>query len=169
MASWTPIYMQVGAHLYMQSTEKHKASFKRGEVGRRKSHRRCLPWKAQTFDEDLDADLMQVGAHLIMRSTEQNKASFKGVILDVAKVAGEVFMDDAIGTEQISMVFARIGGSLDIRGTTLAELDLSGAIDCRGPAVWQFQRAEHAHTLAYRRGSRTGQIEFPATIPVSQI
>jgi hypothetical protein len=85
-----------------------------------------------------------------MRSTEQNKASFKGVRLRGAKVTGNVemdgatfdgdlfadslqvgaalFMRGAIATQPINMVFARIGGNLDIRGATLAELDASGAL-----------------------------------------
>jgi hypothetical protein len=54
-----------------------------------------------TFDGDFDADSLQVGGSLIMRSSERNKA--------------------------VKMIFARIGGNLDMRNTPVSDLDLSGA------------------------------------------
>jgi len=116
-----------------------------------------------------------------MRSSGQNKASFKAVTLNSAKVAGNVgmdgatfaghlsaeamqigvslFMRSAISTEPINMVFAHIGGNLDLRGSTLAALDLSGASvagDLRlggaegsGPAIWRTKEGK-ASTLTLR-------------------
>jgi hypothetical protein len=118
--------IQVGAHLSMHSTERDKASFKGANLSGAKVTG-TVTMHGATFDEELDADSIQVGVHLIMRSTEQHKASFQGVNLPVAKVAGDVFMEGATDTQGISMVFARIDGSLDIRGAILAELNLSGA------------------------------------------
>lgn len=44
-----------------------------------------------------------------------------------AKIGSGADMQGAIANEIVNMVFARIGGSLDIRGTTFATLNLSGA------------------------------------------
>ena len=84
-----------------------------------------------------------------MRSEGQNKASFKDVFLRGAKITGQIdtsgasfdgkvnadpleagghlFMRDANCADEVVMVFARIGGGMDLRGATLAGLDLSGA------------------------------------------
>jgi uncharacterized protein YjbI with pentapeptide repeats len=102
-----------------------------------------------TFHGDLHARAMQVGASLFMGKTAKHKASFNAVFLNSAKVNGDIYLDGArfedkiaadsvqvagslimsniIATDRIKMNFAQIAGSLDIRGATLAELDLSGS------------------------------------------
>ena len=101
-----------------------------------------------TFDGKLDAASLEAG-DLLMRSEGQNKAGFKGVILAGAKITGQVFMTgaafdgalyaysleaggdlfmrDAHYADKADLVFAHVGGSLDLRGARLAGLDLSGA------------------------------------------
>jgi hypothetical protein len=44
-----------------------------------------------------------------------------------AKIGSSVDLQGAVATEAINMAFARIGGNLDISGTTLGELNLFGA------------------------------------------
>jgi hypothetical protein len=102
-----------------------------------------------TFDNALDAEAIQVGTDLLMRSTDQHKASFKDVSLMRAKVAGRanmegatfdgdlnadsievgshLLMDGITGTQPIALTFASVGGNLDLRGATLAELNLANA------------------------------------------
>ena len=118
--------LQVGAHLVMTSTDQHEASFKGINLSTAKIGGN-VEMQGASFDGDLDAIGLQVGAYLFMRSTGQHKASFQGVNLNSAKVAGDVLMDKAVGFQQINMSFIVIGGNLDISGTSLAELDLSGA------------------------------------------
>ena len=125
-----------------------------------------------SFDGTLDADALQVGGSLFMRSDGQNKASFKDVDLGGAKITGAIYMNGASfdGTlnaeglqasndlsmsdvyciKETDMMFAHIGGNLDLRGATLPGLDLSGAsiaadLDLGGPAstVWTGQDGEH--------------------------
>jgi len=72
-------------------------------------------------------------------------ASFGGTLnADSLQAGGDLFMRDASCAQQVVMFFAHIGGNLDLRGATLAGLDLSGASiagDLRfgggyKPAVW---------------------------------
>jgi uncharacterized protein YjbI with pentapeptide repeats len=139
--------MQVGAHLLMRSTEENQSSFKGVSLSYAKVTG-YVDMDGAIFDGVLNGNSMQVGANLFMRSTEQHKATFKGVDLGSAKVTGNVFMDgatfegdldaqsiqvgadlflrNAIFAQQVNMIFARIGGSLDMSGATLAEFHLSG-------------------------------------------
>jgi hypothetical protein len=102
-----------------------------------------------SVDGALNASALQVGGFLLMHSDGENKASFKEVRLGGAKITGPVdmtgasidgalnanalqvggslFMLDAHCAQAVNMVFAHIDGSLDLRGATLAGLDLSGA------------------------------------------
>ena len=102
-----------------------------------------------TVHEDLYAGALQVGASLFMGTTAKHKGTFKGIVLNSAKISGDIYlngarfdgeiganslqvggslmMSDIIATSRIKMNFAQIAGSLDIRGATLAELDLSGS------------------------------------------
>jgi len=140
--------LQIGASLFMRSTDQNRAAFK-GVILRSAKVIGTAEMDGATFDGDLNANRLQVGADLFMRSTDQNKAVFKGVTLRSAKVTGtaemdgatfdgnfdadglqvgaDLFMRDIIGTNPINMVFVHTGGSLDIHGSTLAGLDLSGA------------------------------------------
>ena len=140
--------LQVGAALWMRSTDQSKASFKEVNlVGARVAGN--VEMDGVTFDGELNIATLQVGASLYMRSTAQSKVSFKAVNLVGTKVTGNVdmdgaafgeyvnadslqvgadlFMRDIMGAQSIIMVFARIGGNVDIRGSTFAELNLSGA------------------------------------------
>jgi hypothetical protein len=100
------------------------------------------------FEGELFAGLMQIGGSLLMNSDGENKASFKEVVLNGARVAGHISMagasfdgglrayDMQIGADlfmrqahyggDVNMEFTRVGGNLDLRGATLAHLDLSG-------------------------------------------
>jgi hypothetical protein len=109
-----------------------------------------------TFDYDLEAIALQVGSSLSMKRSTAGNTRIKGLDLSSAKVNGDLHLDDAIldGSEkadigslkadalqvggsltmrnvvgnQITKInFGQIGGNLDIRGATLAELDLSGS------------------------------------------
>jgi uncharacterized protein YjbI with pentapeptide repeats len=169
--------LQVGASLFMRSTERNKASF----TGVNLNSARVtgnVEMDGATFDGELIADLLQVGAALFMRSTERNKASFTGVSLNSTRVTGNVemdgatfegyvnadslqvgahlFMRDAIGAQSISMIFARIGGNVDIRGSTFAELNLSGAfiggelrlgIWSKTPTLWRTNEGEPGNLI----------------------
>jgi hypothetical protein len=79
----------------------------------------------------------------------ERRTTFKGIVLNSAKISGDIYLNgarfdgeigadslqvggslmmaDVIATDRIKMNFAQIAGSLDIRGATLAELDLSGS------------------------------------------
>jgi len=140
--------LQAGA-LVMRSDAQNKTSFKKVVVLRGAKIAGQIDMTGAGFDGALIADSLQAGAGLLMRSEGQNKISFKDVVnLDGANVAGQVamigasfdgtlgaealhagdlFMNDAHSTHEVDMVFAHVGGSLDLRGATLAGLDLSGA------------------------------------------
>ena len=100
-------------------------------------------------DGKLIADALQVGGDLYMYSDGENKAAFKAVHLRGAKVAGQIammgatfdsgfyavslevgeilVMRDAHCADSVNMRGSHVGGVLDVRGATLAGLDLSGA------------------------------------------
>jgi uncharacterized protein YjbI with pentapeptide repeats len=101
------------------------------------------------FDGWLVLTSTQVDGHLFMRSDGQNNVSLKDVFLRFTKIAGvidmsgasidgllyadalqvdgDVGLQDARCTQKVVMVFAHVGSSLDLRGATLADVDLSGA------------------------------------------
>jgi hypothetical protein len=140
--------LQVGGSLFMSSDAQNKASFKDVVLLGAKITRQ-IDMRGASFDGKLNADKLQVGSSLLMYSEGENKASFKGVDLRSAKVAGQVamagasfggtlvadflqaggslYMDDANCAQAVDMAFAHVGGNLDLRGATLANLDLSGA------------------------------------------
>ena len=138
--------LQVGGNLYMRSTDMNKASFKNVFLGGAKVTGE-VDMRGSTFEGDLDAETLQVGSDLIMQSTDENKASFRNVFLDRAKVAGSVDFYGAtfkgaldaetlqVGSDlnmeltdvKSSLIFARIGANLDLRGAVLHKLDLSDA------------------------------------------
>jgi uncharacterized protein YjbI with pentapeptide repeats len=102
-----------------------------------------------SFEGTLNADKLQVGESLLMRSDDTNMASFKDVDLSGAKIAGQIDMIGAFfgGTldaeslqvgkdllmrlvycaQETNLSFAHVGGNLDLRGASLAGLDLSSA------------------------------------------
>jgi hypothetical protein len=123
-----------------------------------------------SFEGTLNAETLQAG-DLYMRSDGQNKASFKDVNLGGAKITGSIdmtgaffggtldaeslqagsdlSMDDVYCVNETDMIFAHVGGNLDLRGATLPGLDLSGAsiagdlqLGGRGSTVWTRQDGE---------------------------
>jgi uncharacterized protein YjbI with pentapeptide repeats len=140
--------LQVGEMLLMRSEGQNKAKFKDVDLGSAKITG-LIDMRGASFDGLLYADALQVGDMLLMYSNAQNKASFKDVDLRRAKVKGQVamvgasfdgtlnaeglqvdgplFMRHANFADAVNMVFAHIGGNLDLRGSTLAGLNLSGA------------------------------------------
>jgi uncharacterized protein YjbI with pentapeptide repeats len=140
--------LQVGDMLLMGSDRQNKACFKVVDL-RSAKVTGDIYMNGASFGGRLNADSLQVGGSLLMYSDDQNKASFKDVNLNSAKLTGQVamngasfdgkleaealqagadlFMYDAHFAHAVNMVFAHVGGSLDLRGATLAGLDLSGA------------------------------------------
>jgi uncharacterized protein YjbI with pentapeptide repeats len=140
--------VQVGESLLMRSEGKNKTSFKDVDLSSAKVTGK-IDMRGASFDGKRDANSLEVGGHLLMYSDDQNRASFKDVVLRGAKVtgpidmggasfygnldadnlqvAGTLFMRDAHYAQAVNMVFAHIGGNFDLRGATLAGLDLSGA------------------------------------------
>jgi uncharacterized protein YjbI with pentapeptide repeats len=140
--------LRAGGDLFMASTGQNKASFK--DVFLRNANiAGQIDMTGASFDSTLDADSLQVEGDLNMKSDDQNVASFKDVYLPSAKINGQINMTDAsfegelnadslrAGTDlimqdahcaqEVEMVSTHIGGNLDLRGATLAGLNLSGA------------------------------------------
>jgi uncharacterized protein YjbI with pentapeptide repeats len=135
--------LKVDGPLYMYSDDQNKASFKDVDLRSAKIAGEIF-MNGASFDGALNADALQAGGFLFMRS-----ASFKNVNLSSAKITGQIdmtgasvdgtldaeslqaggrlFMRDAHFAKEVVMVSVHVGGSLDLRGTTLAGLDLSGA------------------------------------------
>jgi uncharacterized protein YjbI with pentapeptide repeats len=163
--------LQVGRSLRMQSDGKNKASFK-DVVLRSAKITEHIDMRGASFDGTLTAASLQVGGNLSMRSEGENQASFKDVSLRVAKIGGvfdatgasfsapliaenlqvgsDLLMRDTHCAGQVGMVAAHIGGNLDLRGATLAGLDLAGASIAAGlqlgglghSVVWQGKTGE---------------------------
>jgi hypothetical protein len=163
--------LEAGGSMALGSDAQNKASFKDVIlVGAKVTGQISII--GASFDGKLDASALRAGGDLSMDSNAQNKASFKDVNLNKAKITGRVdmtgasfdgtlkadsletggnlFMRDAHCTQAVNMVFAHVGGNLDLRGTTLTDLDLSGASiagDLRlggsyKPTVWKGNSGE---------------------------
>jgi hypothetical protein len=85
-------------------------------------------------------------------------ASFDGKLnAETLEAGGDLFMSDANYAHEVVMVFAHVGGGLNLRGATLADLNLSGASVAgdlalgggRPPVVWRGKNGEPG-TLALR-------------------
>lgn len=136
--------LQVGNDLLMRQ----KASFQRVTLsGARVSGN--IDMDSATLVGELAADALQVGGHLFMRPDGRQGAVFRKIILRGARIAGNVEMVGAVlggevdadnvriggklvlhalaGCTHISLAFARIGGDLEVRGASLAELALPAA------------------------------------------
>ncbi len=177
--------LQVGEILLMRSEGQNKASFKDVDLRGAKITGQ-IDMRGASFDGKLNADSLQVGEILLMGSEGQNKASFKDVNLNGAKVTGQIdmdgasfegeldadsmdvggplFMRDAHCAQAVVMVFAHVGGNLDLRGATLAGLNLSGASiagDLRlggehKSAVWKGTNGEPS--ALYLHNAHTGNL-----------
>jgi hypothetical protein len=132
----------------MKADGQNRTSFK-DVVLRGAKIRGLIDMSGANVDGTLDADSLEVDGFLFMRSNSQNKARFKDVVLRGAKVrglidmsgakvdgrldadslgaGGDLFMRDAHFAQEVVMEFAHVGRNLDLRGGTLAGLDLSGA------------------------------------------
>jgi hypothetical protein len=144
--------LQVGGSLLMNSEGQNKASFKDVNLSGAKvaGH---ISTAGASFDGALEAGLLQVGGFLHMASiasmppvmTDFKKdvnlngakitgtfnvdgTSFEGKVnADSLQVGGDLFMRYACYADKAVMVFAHVGGNLDLRGASLADTDLSGA------------------------------------------
>jgi uncharacterized protein YjbI with pentapeptide repeats len=137
-----------GGYLFMASIDGNKASFDEVDLSGAKVTEQ-VGMVGASFGGTLNANRLQVGGNLLMRSDAKNEASFKDVDLSGAKITGQIdmvganfesklnadslqsggdlFMRDAHYAQPVVMVFSHVGGNLDLRGATLANLDLSGA------------------------------------------
>jgi uncharacterized protein YjbI with pentapeptide repeats len=157
--------------LFMSLSGQNKASFKDVVLNGAKITGQ-VAMVAASFDGALTAQSIQVAGSLLMRSEGENKASFKDVDLRFAKITEEIdmtgagfdgtlqgsslqvdgplFMRDAHYAQAVHLVFAHIGNALDLRGATLAGLDLSGALiagdlalgEPGKPALWTGKNGE---------------------------
>jgi hypothetical protein len=140
--------LHVGGDLYMRSERQHKASFKSVYLIAAKITGQTSMIGA-SFDGMLDAHSLQVGGSLLMRSESENQTSFNEVALNSAKIMELIDMsgasfDGRLGAyslqvgqylsmryaqcaQKVNMRNGQVGGNLDLRGATLADLDLSGA------------------------------------------
>ena len=141
--------LQVGGTLFMNSDAQNKASFKDVDLTGAKVTG-SVHMGGASFDGVLEASFLQVGGSLLMASIAPNRANFEddvnlrsakiagqidmtdasfdgGLNADYLQVGGHLFMRQAHYAGDVVMVFAHVGGNLDLRGATLARLDLSGA------------------------------------------
>jgi uncharacterized protein YjbI with pentapeptide repeats len=162
--------LQVGGDLIMYSDNQDKTSFKEVNLNGAKVTR-LINMTGASFDGKLDANALQVGGDLFMYSDGQNKASFKEVNLNGAKITGlidmtgasfgdrldaeflkagaDLSMNEARYVNHINMVFANIGGGVDLRGATLRGLDLSGA-----SITGDLRLGGSHHSTVWKRSSR---------------
>jgi uncharacterized protein YjbI with pentapeptide repeats len=132
----------------MQSDHQYKARF--NDVSLRNANIKGQMAMFGASFGSVDADSVKIGGFLLMQTDAQNKASFKKVVLHNAKIERGINMDGASFAEpleadslqvdgdlnmryganyakSVHMPLAHVGGNLDLRGATLASLDLSGA------------------------------------------
>lgn len=132
--------MQLAGNLFMRSANfKYSVNMNSAKVG-------GISMNSSIFERGLTMDSLQVAGHLYMAG----KASFKGeVVMNGAKVGGtldvgdstfegelimqrlqvedNLFMRNASFSKMVDLIFAKIGGDLDLPGALLTELDLTGA------------------------------------------
>jgi len=140
--------LHVGGSLFLRSDDKNKAMFKDVTLTVAKVTGNVEAIGA-TVEGHFSADAVQVGGSLFLRSDDANESMFNSLTLTVAKITGNVdatgatfdgqlnadglevgasiVMLDATARKRLSMPFVQTRGDFDIRGATLAELDLSGA------------------------------------------
>jgi hypothetical protein len=141
--------LQVGGNLIMASSGQNKASFKYVDLAGSRVVGNVFMGGAD-FDGVLDAAFLQVGGSLSMAFVPPNKTNFKKDVnlngakitgkfdligasfegrlnADSLKVGGDLFMRYSCNADLAVMVFANVGGNLDLRGASLAHTDLSGA------------------------------------------
>src|SRR5262249_32205884 len=109
---------QIGRQLNMRSSTFERGVFGDGlQVGNS-----LLMSDLATFEGDLSLRGANINGQLVM-----NKSRFKGnVNLESLHVSRDLFMQASF-EKWIYLIFARVGGNLDIAGATLVGLDLCGA------------------------------------------
>jgi uncharacterized protein YjbI with pentapeptide repeats len=144
--------VQVSGSLHMRSEGPYKTSFTEVVLTGAKVNGQ-ISMTGSSFGGTLIAAALQVGESLLMGSefigpNGQDRTTFRDVVLLGAKISGQIsmtgasfdgtvdaddllvggslLMRDARYTGPIIMVLVHIGGVLDLRGATLANLDLSG-------------------------------------------
>lgn len=143
--------LQVGGTLKAASTEQKETIFK-GNVdltGARVAGQ--VDFLGVTFERNFYAGGLQVGSYLAMLPANNKSARFKGSVdlanakiganlnfdgatidehleADQMSVEGSIFVRNVRSNGRLSMIFVRTKGAFDLRGSTLAELDLSGAV-----------------------------------------
>jgi len=140
--------LTVGTSLFMGSTDKHQSAFK-GVNLIDASIVDSFDMNGVTVDGDFVAYRLRVGGDFMMESTAKSQCTFKSVALTNARVGGNLSTDGAtvdgdfdgsglrvggtllmrnvIFAKPLSLVFFHTDAVLDLRGSTLAQLDLSGA------------------------------------------
>ncbi len=141
--------MRIGGNLAMDSDGQNKASFKSVNLSGAKVTGNVAMGGA-SFDGVLEAGLLQVGGTLGMGSKPPNLTNFKmdvnlngakitgtlnmdgasfagKVNANSLKVGGDLFMRVACHADKAVLVFANVGGNLDLRGASFVDADLSGA------------------------------------------
>lgn len=130
-----------------------------------------------SFNNALTADTLQVGGSLFMRSEGHQISRFNDVVLVAAKISGVIDMSGAIFDgkldihalqvdrylsmskaqchQEVNMRDGHVGSNLDLRGATMARLDLSGA-----SVVGELQLGE----AASKRTDWNGKKEEPDTL-----
>lgn len=142
--------LQVDGSMLMNSEGQNKVSFKHVDLSGAKvaGH---LNMSGASFDEVLDAGLLQIGGDLRLASMPPNMmtifkkdvnlngakitgkvsvegASFEGKIYaESLKVGGDLLMSYVCHADKGVLVFANVGGNLDLRSASVADADLSGA------------------------------------------
>jgi uncharacterized protein YjbI with pentapeptide repeats len=156
--------LRLGVTLHMGSQGENKATFKE-VILRGAKVTGLLSMDGAMVDGTLNADNLQVGGAVHMRSRGENKATFKRIVLRSAKITGQLSMIGATVDGKFTAEFLQVGGSLqmrsedenaifrdidlhsshvagsfDLRGATLANLDLStasiGTDFMLGSTVW---------------------------------
>ena len=139
--------LRAGADLFMYSDDQNTTSFH--NVSLRSANIRGQAAMYGTSFGNLDADSLQVGGCLLMGTGGKNNASFQEVVLQSPKITGQIYinrarfegvlyarllqvggdldMRDTHFAQGVLMELVHVDGSLDLRGATLADLNLSGA------------------------------------------
>jgi uncharacterized protein YjbI with pentapeptide repeats len=136
--------LEAGRDLFMASTDQNTASFK--DVNLRGAKIAGQVDMSRASVKDVNLNLAKITGQIDMTG-----ASFDGTLnADALQVDGELSMSDAYCYGNVVMIFARIGGNLELPGATLAGLDLSGASiagdlqlgEPGNPAVWKGNNGE---------------------------
>ncbi len=131
--------VSIGRGLFMQRAEFQKVSLVEAKIGGR------LDMSSSVFKGTLDMDSASIGSDLFMGEKAEFKAvdlrgakiggrlamsgsRFKGeLFMEAASIGSDLFMRNAQFDQPTSLAFLRVGFYLDLRGTVLRSLDLTGA------------------------------------------